>query len=178
MNRIEIKLILTKNPVLAKGIRIFACEVSFSNISDLVDGSNTIRYCISRNFLYFVKMLILKHKHFRCTFSFLSKGIILWIELPWPENPASTCAWHTETLDSCFDVIRSHQQWIPWHPSLEIEQATTERRAETLPLSLLSTQVTPNLLVIIFARPINLKVTYVHFTEDTVTSRTPSSQED
>ena len=24
------------------------------------------------------------------TFSFLSGGIILWIELPWPENPANT----------------------------------------------------------------------------------------
>ena len=36
-------------------------------------------------------------------FIFLSRGIILWIELPWPENPAKTYAWHAETLDSCFD---------------------------------------------------------------------------
>ena len=43
-----------------------------------------------------------------CTFSFLDRGIILWIELPQPENPANTCMWHTETLDSCFDLIRSH----------------------------------------------------------------------
>ena len=33
-------------------------------------------------------------------FSFLSWGIISWIELLWPENPANTYAWHTETLDS------------------------------------------------------------------------------
>ena len=24
----------------------------------------------------------------------------MWIELPWPENPANTCTWHKETLDS------------------------------------------------------------------------------
>ena len=34
----------------------------------------------------------------------------LWIELPWSENPANTYAQYTETLDSCFDLIRSHQQ--------------------------------------------------------------------
>ena len=39
------------------------------------------------------------------TFSFPSKGIILRIELP--ENPANTYAQHTETLDSCFDLIKS-----------------------------------------------------------------------
>ena len=48
---------------------------------------------------------------------------------------ANTCAEHTETLDSCFDLISSHQQHIPWPPPLEIEPATTECRAETLPLS-------------------------------------------
>ena len=31
----------------------------------------------------------------------------MWIELPWPENPVNTYAWHTETLDSCFYLIRS-----------------------------------------------------------------------
>ena len=36
-------------------------------------------------------------------FFFLNRGIILWIELPWPENPANTYARLTETLDSCFD---------------------------------------------------------------------------
>ena len=35
-----------------------------------------------------------------------------WIELPWPENPANTYARHTETLGSCFDLLRSHQQCI------------------------------------------------------------------
>ena len=48
--------------------------------------------------------------------SFLSRGIILWIELP--ENPANTYERHTETLDGCFDLIRSHQQYIPWSPPL------------------------------------------------------------
>ena len=65
-------------------------------------------------------------------FSFLSRGIILWIELPWPEDPATTYARHAETLDSYFDLIRSHQQCIPWSPPLEIEPATTDCRAETL----------------------------------------------
>ena len=49
-------------------------------------------------------------------FTFLSWGIILWIELPRTENPVTTCARHTETLDSCFDLFRSHQQCIPWSP--------------------------------------------------------------
>ena len=40
----------------------------------------------------------------------------IWIELPRQENPANTCAWHTETLDICFELIRSHQQRIPWSP--------------------------------------------------------------
>ena len=39
----------------------------------------------------------------------------------WPENPANTYAWHTDTLDdSCFDLIWSHQQCISWSPRLEI----------------------------------------------------------
>ena len=50
---------------------------------------------------------------FRSMFSFLSRGIILWIELPWLENPVNTYIWHTETLDTCFDLIRSHQLYIP-----------------------------------------------------------------
>ena len=37
----------------------------------------------------------------------------MWIELPWPENLPNTYAWYTGTLDSCFDLIRSHQQCIP-----------------------------------------------------------------
>ena len=46
------------------------------------------------------------------------------------------------TLDSCFDLIRFHQQCIPWSPLLEIEPATTESRAETLPLGHQSTSHT------------------------------------
>ena len=64
--------------------------------------------------------------------SFLRRGIILWIEITWPENPANTYAWHKETLDSCFELIRSHQQRIPWSPSTDIEPGTTDCRAETL----------------------------------------------
>ena len=40
----------------------------------------------------------------------------LWIELP--ENPANTYARHTETLDTCFNLIRPHHQSIPWFPPL------------------------------------------------------------
>ena len=29
----------------------------------------------------------------------------MWIELPWPENPANTYAQHMETLDSCFHLF-------------------------------------------------------------------------
>ena len=75
-------------------------------------------------------------------FLFLSKGIILWNELLWPENPVYTCMQLTETLDCCFDLIRSHQQCIPWSLPLEIEPATRECRAETLPMSPQSTLYT------------------------------------
>ena len=37
------------------------------------------------------------------------------------------------TLEICFDLIRSHQQCIPWPPPQEIEPATTECRVQTLP---------------------------------------------
>ena len=50
-------------------------------------------------------------------------------------NPANTYSRHTETLDSWFDLIRSHQQCILWSPPLEIELVTTDCRAETLQLS-------------------------------------------
>ena len=46
---------------------------------------------------------------------------------------------HTEPPDSCFDHIKCHQQCIPQSPPLEIQPATTECRAETLPLSYWST---------------------------------------
>ena len=62
----------------------------------------------------------------------------LWIELLRPENPANTWARHTETLDSSFDLIRSHQHCMQWSSPLEIEPATTECRAEKLPMSHLS----------------------------------------
>ena len=61
--------------------------------------------------------------------------LYMWFKLPWPENPANTYSRHTETLDSCFNLIRSHQQCIPWSPPLEIEAATTDCRAESLLLS-------------------------------------------
>ena len=68
-------------------------------------------------------------------FLFFSRGIILWIELLWAENPVNTYVRHTETLDSCFDFIRSHQLCIPWSPPLEIKPAIKDCRAKTLQLS-------------------------------------------
>ena len=54
----------------------------------------------------------------------------LWIELPRPENPPNTYAQYTETLNSCFDLIRSHQQCTPWSPisddTLQCRNSTTE----------------------------------------------------
>ena len=50
------------------------------------------------------------------------------MELPWPENPPNTYARHTEPLDCCFDLIRSHQQCILWYQPLEIDPVTTEAR--------------------------------------------------
>ena len=72
-------------------------------------------------------------------FSFLNRWIILWIELPWTENLANAWARHMETLDNYFNLFGSHQQCIPWSPPLDIEPATTECSAETLPVSHLST---------------------------------------
>ena len=45
---------------------------------------------------------------------FCSTLFIQGIELLWLENLANTYVRHTKTLDSCFDLIRSHQQCIPW----------------------------------------------------------------
>ena len=67
---------------------------------------------------------------------FMSYQPLRWMELPWLENPANTYARHSETLDSCFDLIRTHQQCIPLSPPLEIEPATTDCRAESLQLSI------------------------------------------
>ena len=47
--------------------------------------------------------------------------------------------WYTEPLDSCFNLIISHQQSIPWSHRLEIKPVTTECRAETQTLSYWST---------------------------------------
>ena len=94
---------------------------------------------------------------------FLSTGIILWIELPWPENLANTYAQHRETLDCYFDLIRSHQQCIPWSPPLEIELATINYRAETLQLSQLIISPTRDAKwrqITNHAQPINLNVSY------------------
>ena len=63
----------------------------------------------------------------------------MWIELPWPENLENTCMWHTETLHSCFNLIKSHQQSILWSLPLVIKPATTECRAKTLQLNPQST---------------------------------------
>ena len=35
-----------------------------------------------------------------------------WLMLNWIVNVTNTCTWHTEILDSCFDLITSHQQCI------------------------------------------------------------------
>ena len=93
-------------------------------------------------------------------FFFFGRGIILWIRLPWPENPANTSARNTEALDRCFNLIRSHQQCIQWFPPLDIEPATTECRTESLTLTINShrTQVMTNQLVMIIAPLINLNV--------------------
>ena len=66
--------------------------------------------------------------------------------------------WHTETLDSCFNLIRSHQQDTPCSLPLEIEPATTEPKLYHWPISLPLTQVMPNQLGMVTARSINLNV--------------------
>ena len=76
----------------------------------------------------------LKGKNIDVHFLFLSRGIILWIELPWPGNPVNTYAQHMETLDSYFDLM-PHQQCILWSPPLKIETVTTDCRAKTRRLS-------------------------------------------
>ena len=60
---------------------------------------------------------------------FLSRWIILWIKLLCPENPANIACDIRKKMDSCFDLIRSHQQWSSQQ---KIELVTTECIAETL----------------------------------------------
>ena len=48
-----------------------------------------------------------------CEFFFQGQILVLGIDLSCPENPAIPCTRHSETLNSCFDLIRSHQLCIP-----------------------------------------------------------------
>ena len=73
-------------------------------------------------------------------FTKLRTSIINWINMTRKFN--KYCAWHTKTLDSCFDLIRSHQLCITYSPTLEIEPTTTECRIETLLLNYWSTSYT------------------------------------
>ena len=89
----------------------------------------------------------------------LKKSSLLGIVLPWPENPVNTYAWHTETPDSCFDLIRSHQRFISWSSPLEIEPSTTEPKLYNWTISPYRTRMTPNkLFMVVIAQPINLNV--------------------
>ena len=49
---------------------------------------------------------------------------------------------HTKPLDSCFDLVRSHQQCIQKSPPQEVKKETREYRAKTLPLNYRSTSLT------------------------------------
>ena len=87
-------------------------------------------YCVRRLFMRLSLMLCHCDAEWWCRWLYN-----MWIELPWPENPANSYAWHTETLDSCFDLIMYHQQCTPCSTPLEIESATTDSRGETLQLN-------------------------------------------
>ena len=82
----------------------------------------------------------------------------LWIELPWLENLVNTYAWYTEKLVICFDLIKSHQQCIPWSPPLEMEPVTMDCRVETLQVSqlLISHISDAKLTIMVIAHPTNL----------------------
>ena len=66
------------------------------------------------------------HSSIKGQYATICYYLVLWIELSWPENPANTYVRHTETLDSCFDLIRSHQQYIPWSPPVEIDRSNQQ----------------------------------------------------
>ena len=89
-----------------------------------------------------------------------------------------------ETLDSCFELIRSHQQYILWSPLLEIEPTTTDCSAETLQLSHQFISHTSDAKLTSHGNcaanwhKFVLQVKFVLFTEDTVISRATSSEED
>ena len=88
------------------------------NITFLYNWGFFVYYC--KNNGKFQKWTIMdKHNiNFIDVYFSLSRGIILWIELPWPENLVNTYTRHMETQDSCFDLIRSHKQCIRWSPPL------------------------------------------------------------
>ena len=93
---------------------------------------------------------------YRWTFSFFffcsSGGII------WNYNDQNTSARHTVTQDICFDLIRFHQLCIPLPPLLGIELVTTDAKLYDWANSPYHTEVTPNQLVMVIERPINLNV--------------------
>ena len=88
--------------------------------------------CVSQNI--YVYLFISLWVPYKSSWHKWTMDLLYW-ELPWPWNPGNSYARHTETQDRCFDLIRSHQQCIPWSPPLEIEPTTTDCRAETLQLS-------------------------------------------
>ena len=67
------------------------------------------------------------------------------------------CVQHTEPLDSCFDLLRSHQQWIPWSSPLKIKLATTVLILYHRDIGPHYTQAMPIKLFKVNAGPLNLK---------------------
>ena len=89
---------------------------------------------------------IMADVHFFFFFFFLNRGILLSSELPWPENLANTCTWHTETLDSCFNLISSVYCDLPdWRSNQQPQNA--EPKLYHIATNLHCTQVMPNQLV-------------------------------
>ena len=88
---------------------------------------------------------------------------------------------HTEKLDNYFDLITSHQQYIPSFPPLEIEPTTTRCRDEALPLNYWSTSNAKAAKLTsrgkcVVNQPV-VSCSYIRtLTEDTVTSRATSSK--
>ena len=72
-------------------------------------------------------------KNVNCPIFLVKNRIITWITIN--RKSGKHCAPHIEPLDSCFDLISPHQQCLPKSLQLKIERATTECRAETLPLN-------------------------------------------
>ena len=84
----------------------------------------------------------------------------MWIELRWPENPPSTYARYTETLDSSLtllghtrSVYRNLRNWR----SIKRPQIAVPKLYNWA-ISSYRTQVTPNPQVMVIARPNNLNV--------------------